>query len=296
MKLVTLLNKHAEHSLPGELPQILGDSFLLQHNKVYRQVRRQTLDLGFSFSDQFHPDYIAFPMGQLENILSEKVIPFVNNVEVLKSLNQRSSASLEWDHVVDNLKPNYVFHESCHAIARSVTIKSTNLNEHLAVLLIEESFANTCEFFAIADAQDHTHRLFLEVNSYFTVFEDRTHLKKMIEKNGAVSVFKFMLLCYLHSNFLNERLDDQDFKKILALTKLENAPELKVLKTLAENAFALNPRFRYATTEMYLRLNGLDIRVEDALDFDHFALIESNQNLTHFISELSLLIGAHHEH
>ncbi len=291
MKLSVLLAKHDEAISNGCLKLSLGDGYLLQHNKVFRRIRQKALSLGFVYSDDINPDYIAFPMGQLEKILNTKTIPYVNNVTTLKNLNQHSKTPLEWDHIVDNLKPNYVFHESSHAVARSFSFKATDLPRQLMVMLIEESFANTCEFFAIADAQEMTHKLFLEVNSYFTVFEDRTNLKKALEKHGSTSVFKFMLLCYLHSNFLNDRLHENDFKKIFELSRFELPSEAHVFKNLAQNAFALNARFRYTTTEMYLRLNGLEASVKQALSFDYLKLIKTDTNLNDLISNLSLFIG-----
>lgn len=292
MRLANLLQKHSEISFPGDLKKNLGDGFLLTNNSIYRQIRLKAVDLGFKYSTEVSEDYLAFPMGQLENILQQKVIPYVNNVTPLINLNSKTSSSLDWDHVIDNLKPNYVFHESCHAVSRSVVSRSNidKFKSRLTTTLIEESFANTCEFFAISEAQDQMHRIFLEVNSYFTIFEDRTLLKKMIEQNGKSALFKFMLLCYLHSNFLNENLEDKDFKKIIELAQLEIKTEIKAIKSLAKNAFALNPRFRYTTTEMYLRLNEMSQSVEEAVDFDYLQLIKEDKNLNHFIAELSLLV------
>ncbi len=292
MKLSNLLQKHEESQCPQGISNILGDGYLMQQNRIFRQVREKTLAMGFRYSDRADSDYLAFPMGQLETILSEKVIPYVNNVDSLIKLNQKTRSSLNWDHVVDNLRPNYVFHESCHTIARSISPQSSDFKERLTIILIEESFANTCEFFAIAEAQDLIHRTFLEMNSYFTVFEDRTHLKKMIESHSATSIFKFMFLCYLHSNFLNERIDDNDLKAILALTAFNKNVEIKTLRSLAENVFALNPRFRYATTEMYLRLNGFNQSVQNALDFEYLSLLNNNKSMIEFINQLSHFAGA----
>ncbi|WP_148284973.1 hypothetical protein [Pseudobdellovibrio exovorus] len=236
-------------------------------------------------------------MGQLEEILVKKSIPYVDNVTPLEELNARTSSQLDWDHVVDNLRPNYVFHESCHAIARSLATRpiSSSIDEakiQITQMLIEESFANTCEFFAIAEAHEVIHRTFLEMNSYFTVFEDRTHLKKAIQKHGARPLFHFMLLCYLHSNFLNEQIGENDFKRFYSLSHLEpDKSDHKALKVLSENAFALNPRFRYTTTEMYLHLNGIHTTVTQALGFDYIKLIETHEGLKQNLQQLSHLIG-----
>ncbi len=294
MKLSSMLLKHFEAPQAG-LASNFGDSFLIQNVGIYEAVRKKSLSLGFTYSDKPDANYLAFPMSQLENLMATKIIPYIDNVTALKALNLKAG-ELEWDHVVDNLKPNFVFHESCHAIAHSLrqNVKMTDLQVRLTALLIEESFANTCEFFAIADASDPACRNFLEVNSYFTAFEDRTHLKKAIEKSGAVRVFKFLLLGYVHSNFLNEKMADTDLKNILEVANLKNA-DTAALKSLVKNCFNLNPRFRYTTTEMYLRVNGVNTPVEQALDFDYLQLIKNKPELSELITSLSEIAGANNE-
>lgn len=298
MKLSAMLQKHLESENPQGLSCNFGDAYLLKNNLVYKNIRRKTLSSGFSFSDSPDADYLAFPMGQLENVLSRKVIPYTDNFSAVKTLSAKAG-NLDWDHVVDNLKPNYIFHESCHAIARTeskeVLGKDATLQTRLTTLLIEESFANACEFFAIADAGDQFSRNFLQINSYFTVFDDRTHLRKTIEKVGAADVFKVMLLGYLHSNFLNEKMTDADFKRILDLTAFKKMEAAPTLKSLAKNCFALNPRFRYTTTEMYLRVNNVAAAVEEALDFDYLQLVKNNSQIMKFINSLSQIAGDENE-
>lgn len=278
MKLTSLLQKHFDTQQAG-LSNNLGDGYLVTNNSVYRTIRKKSQELKFTFTDKPNPEYIALPMSQLENILSSKAIPYSNNVDVLKKLNEKIPGQIEWDHVVDNIKPNYVFHESCHVVARHLVeqlkLKDTSdIKTKITVMLLEESFANTCEFMATADASDETHRLFLEVNSYFTVFDDRTHLKNAMRDLGFSVVFKFMLMSYLHSNFLNEKLS-------------EKTPN-KTLKSLGKNAFALNPRFRFTTTELYLRLHGIKQPVTEALKFDYLAVIEHNPSLQNLIQTMEL--------
>lgn len=296
MKLSNLLQKHQEITDPRALSKCLGDGYLNQRNRIFRAIREETISLGYTYSDRQNDEYLAFPMGQLENILTTKTIPFTNNVDALVALNQKTNSQLEWDHIVDNLKPNYVFHESCHAIARSKSPTNLDFQSRLTTILLEESFANACEYFAIVDAQDHLHKAFLEVNSYFVAFEDRSNLKKIMDTTSPHEIFKFMLLAYMHSNFLNERFDDQSFKSILDFVDFKKKPDEKSLKTLAKIVFALNPRFRYTTTEMYLRLNGISEAVENAVNFDYLKVISNSHSIHQFLNQLSTLAGDAYEH
>lgn len=298
MKLSNILKKHNKVSPTNSLTNSLGDGFLVENNLVFRAIRKSALKFDYKFSTELNPDYLAFPMGQLEWILKEKKIPYLDNVSAIQKLNGRTNDSLDWDHIVDNLKPNYVFHESCHAVARWLKQKHLNLKktsqsdlpaEHSLIteMLIEESFANTCEFLAIAFAQDAIHRLFIEMNSYFILFDDRTHLKNAIEKYGMNKVFKFMLYCYLLSNFLRDSISDHELKKILSFVSLCANTEIKLFRSLSQNAFALNPRFRFTTTEMYLRLNSIHRPVQEALNFDPISLVEKRKDFGIWIDELS---------
>lgn len=286
MKLTALLQKHEATKASG-LNLSLGDGYLVANNSTYGTVRKKVQTFDFKFSSTPTPEYLAFPMSQLENLLSSKTIYFQNNSDILTSLDKKIPQQIEWGHVGDNLKPNYVFHESCHAIARSISSRlglaaSTDKKTKLVTMLLEESFANTCEFMAILDAQDTTHKTFLEVNSFFTKFDDRTHLKNLVQEVGYKAVFKFMIFAYLHSNFLNEYFTPEQFSRVNKLTF-----EHKALKNLSKNAFELNPGFRFNTTEFYLRLNGINENVLDALEFDYLTIIEQNPTFKKLIDELT---------
>ena len=286
MKLTALLQKHESTKASG-LDLSLGDGYLVSNNSIYAAVRAKTKSLNFNFSSEPSAEYLVFPMSQLENLLSTKTIYFQNNSEVLATLDQKSPQTIEWDHIGGNLKANYVFHESCHGIARHISTQigltqDKDQKKKLITMLIEESFANTCEFMAIAEAQDATHKTFLEVNSFFTKFDDRTHLKNLIAEVGHKKVIKFMIFAYLHSNFLNEHFSSQQLTRITKLTF-----DHKALKNLSKNAFELSPGFRFNTTELYLRLNGINENVLDVLEFDYLSIIEQNPSFIKFIDELT---------
>lgn len=286
MKLTALLQKHESTKASGLLLS-LGDGYLVANNSYYGVIRKKVEALNFKFSSAPNQDYLAFPMSQLENLLSSKTIYFQNNIDTLMQLDQKVPQHIVWDHIGGNLKANYVFHESCHAIARSISTrlgltKGTDQQAKLIVMLLEESFANTCEFMAINEAQDAVHKIFLEANSFFTRFDDRTHLKNLIQEMGHKKVFKFMLLAYLHSNFLNEHFTQNDLSRVMKLTFNH-----KALKNLSRNAFELSPGFRFNTTELYLRLNGINQNVLDALAFDYLTIVEHNPNLLKLIDELT---------
>lgn len=255
-------------------------------------VRIAALQAGFTFTEQVDSFYASLPLSQLDTILSNRKIPFQNNVDVLFSLEAKVPGQIEWDFISDGLKQNHVFHESCHAIARNLkqSLKfDPNKQTQLMLTMIEESFANTCEFLAVADAADPVHRIFYEWNSYVCLFEDRSNIKKALAEIGRKEVFKFFIMAHLYSNFLNERWLEGDFLRVLNLCLLNEIGEThkKTLRVLSKESFTLNPRFRYVTTSFYLRFNGLSENVDQALNFDPIHMVESNSVLQNWIDRLS---------
>lgn len=293
MKISSLLKNHIDKTILISIHDNLGDGFLLQNNPIYKKIRHYTLELGFTFTNSPDSDYLTFPMGQLEVILEKKQIPYLDNVSPLQKINAQTKSNVEWKHVVENLKPNYLFHESSHAVARSLRPNKTNsLNETITFTLLEESFANTCEFLALAYAHDPIHKCYLEMNSFCTLFEARSTLNKMIQSHGLQNIFKFMILCYLHSNFLFEKLSEKNLNTIFDICDLKSNVDIKAFKNLAHYAFELNPNFRYTTTEMYLQLNGIFNSVEQVLDFDFMQSFKSSTILQKYILDLNNIFSS----
>ncbi len=304
MKLASLLEQHKKSSdQAGALKDSFGDGFLIANNSIYRSVRKQALAAGFRFSTAQSDAYRVLPLSQLDVILKTKIVPYFDNVSVLFQLEAKMPRETAWDDISDNLKGNSVFHEACHAVARSLApdlalklVTETNADSlHARVLagLLEESFANTCELLSITDAGDQVHRIFLELNSYVYMLDNRVHLVNAGQMFGREAFFKFVMLCYLHSNFLRD-LSDKSFERCVALAcegsavalKAAKDPKLrKSLRQISKIAFQLNPRFREVTTRFYLRLNGIRIEVSDLHDFDFLAVVGAAPSAQKFLSD-----------
>ena len=292
MKLKNILKQHLEPISENALKTNLGDSFLLKNNQIYKEIRQAALKADFSFTDNVDSSYTSLPLSQLDLILKRKTIPFHNNVDVLFDIEAKSPGQIEWDFICDGLKQNHIFHESCHAVARTLSSDFTfgsGKELLLVIALMEESFANTCELLAVQDTTDAIHKIFYEWNSYICIFQEKTNLKKALVEIGRSQVFKFFILSYLYCNFLHERWEDSDFQRVLKLCFGAKVSEQtkKILRALSKEVFTLNPRFRYATTSFYLRTNGYNETIENALSFDPLALIEKNEDLKKWLERLS---------
>ncbi len=289
MKLTALLEKNQSVISEFGLGQNLGDHYLCTHNKIFANIRRAVLRHGFSFSDAQNRFYEALPLSQLDWILEKKTIPFCDNVGVLQDVDLKAKNQISWDDICDQLKRNYLFHESCHGVARSILGKQKidllgaqiedSVHRHLLRVFIEESFANTCELISIVDARDASHRIFFEWNSYVCMFNERSNLIQAISTFGESQVFKFVMLCYLHFHFQNDRLEDSQFQRILNFSKYDfnvKPQAIKQMRSIAKIAFQLNPRFRETTTSFYLKKSGIAAPIEKLLEFDFMKVLENS--------------------
>lgn len=258
MKVDRLLQADQDSKSDNSLANCFGDSYLVRKNKIYQNLRNLCLQEDFRFSSEFNANYTALPLTQLENILQQKCIPYHDNVSVLKLLDSQLG-DLDWQEVAENLKQNFVMHESCHAVVRA-GLQKLGVAKSTFTLLLEESFANTSELFLILEASETTHKIFVDLNSYSAVFEIRTNLAKICRDIGYEKTFVFFVLGYLHSNYHFDVLAEKDFLQLVGIVdnifdKKTEQESFKALKALLKICFTLDENFKKVTTGLFLRLN-----------------------------------------
>jgi hypothetical protein len=90
MKLFRLLEQHDHWCPEGSFSEILGDGFLLEHNRLYRTIRKATLERGFILTSEFNPAYLALPLAQLESLIEKKRFHFSTMSQFSERLRARS--------------------------------------------------------------------------------------------------------------------------------------------------------------------------------------------------------------
>lgn len=298
MKLTQLLKIHTEYLNPESLNTNLGDGYLYKNNSIYRNIRQLIQSKKINLSHQPNLAYQALPLAELQNILTEKTIPYFDNVTYLNLLDQKRRDIFYWDEVVDQVKKNNLLHESCHAVFHDEILNLPATNETLKMLnmLLEESLANTCELLSIKDVHNATHRIFHEMNSYNSVYEERGRLNQILDQTSGSFLFKFTFLSYLCSNYLlsevTEKQLDQMFK--LCLKNEKSAKTEQALKEHRRNirailkiTFALNPRFREVTTAFYAKLNNINTPLNTLLKFDFLEHLNNEPQILNLIHSMS---------
>jgi hypothetical protein len=284
VKISRLLEFHDQATSSKSLAHNLGDGFLLKNNLIYRNIREAAFESGFKFSSETNNAYLALPLTQLDALLNNKILPYIDNVSVLRSL----PPPIGWDEISDGLKRNHLFHESCHAVAS--TYLQTKQKD-LFAMMFEESFANICELLAVVFAEDPVHRIFLAANSYTLLNDQRTHLKNAMKTFGNRQLLIFLMLAYMHANFLRDSMTEKDFERTsqIAFGKKTAGGEAKPLKALAKIAFTLDERFRTVTSQLHLKLNGIDPTKIDLREKDFLKIIESREEIKKAIVKVSEL-------
>lgn len=313
MKIQKILEQHNKFKSKTSLEKNLGDGLLLEKNKIYQQIRQKSLDFGFQYDSTPNEAYWVLPLSQLETLIQSQKIPYVNNVSVLEQIEKKIPGASSWDDVTDNLKRNHLFHEACHGIARTVAKKyfkelggnAVNANgsnykeKNILKLMIEESFANTCELVGIMEVDDAFHKLFYEINSYIFMFEDKSNLKNLFSEYGKKKAFQFLLLSYLHANYIHPRFEDKNLDSVLkllfeksgGLTAIKSdAKKMKTFRAISKVSFELNPRFRMVTSVFYLKLIGYPVSQEDLMKMDFMRQLTNEHVFMDFINELTDLV------
>jgi len=179
LKVSDVLGNDEQYTSSTALPDSLGDRYLCTNNALFRAVRDSALRADFEFyatADDLWLDYQTGSLYCLQRILERRRIPFSPNALLLKNILRDNE---EYECVpkllLQTIKRNYVFHESCHCIAHHL-LQTAPLSGIWARLpakdalvrksLVAEAFANAMEWLALSYVDSPTHAFFLNFNSY----------------------------------------------------------------------------------------------------------------------------------
>lgn len=297
IKLQRVLEVHREYSTPSSLQDNLGDGYLLQNNPVFANIRRAVRELGFRFTSQRFEQYQAHSLSQLPLILEKRLIPYVATVEALERLEAMAPASLTWNVAVAPTR-SLLHHESSHALAYTYLTRMwpfpatsaalTGYRQRALKALMEESLANTIDYFTTCGTRDVCHKIFLTQCGFY----DRRFYAALVplkRELGTTATFKLIWLAYMHVNFLFRELREDRLERCLELAldgELATIPRRtgarlrSLAKTACQTAFLMNqPEFRLVTARLYFRTQGIPTPLLRLLDFDFMSRLEQQATL-----------------
>jgi hypothetical protein len=293
LKVSELLAEQRRCHGPGRLLENLGDGFLYRKNPFFRRIRDAALRRKIGFTLRDPGDYFAFPLVALDTVLRTRKVPYRANYSALRAFERTRPGFFALADLRQNRPlPNYVLHESAHAVAfhelygrpRDVFAALSDPSKLVCVLL-GEAFAMTSEYFAACAVTGTLHDWFFSINSY----RHRTPAKKAVgelaQTLGMPLLVWLVLIGFLQNNFFVEHFSQRTLDRALELSPLGAAPRIspanrsKLSRALTA-LMVMNPEFRYDTARLFLTMHGYPRTIESVLAKDPLDLIAADPALT----------------
>jgi hypothetical protein len=268
------------------LAESVGDGFLYLKNPFFRRVRDAALAAGFRFTLEDEGAYYGFPLIHLDTILSRRKIPYRPSFTALEHLEARRPGFFTLADLQKNRPaPNYLLHESAHAVAfhelfgRPKSVAAA-LSEPTALvkLMLGESFAMTAEYFAACAVSGQPHGWFFSISSYRHRTQRKKAVGQLLQRHGFEFVGRAVLLSFLYNNFLVDRLDRQQLGALAEAADSRVARRLKPadlrqLGSALNGLMVMNPEFRYDTSRLFLTMFGRSRNIRRELSEDPLELL-----------------------
>jgi hypothetical protein len=299
VSLAELLALQQQSHGPARLLQNLGDGFLYQKNPFFRRIRDATRARGIGFMLADPGDYFAFPLVALDAVLRTRKVPYRANYAALRAFERTRPGFFTLADLHKNRpQPNYLLHESAHALAfhelfgrpRDTHAALSDPSKLLQIVL-GEAYAMTAEYFAACAVSGPIHAWFFSINSY----RHRTPAKKavgeLVSRLGLPLMVWLVLLAFLQNNFFVERLAMKTLERGLGLYPLGRLPSVsradRVRLCRALSALmVMNPEFREDTARLYLTMHGYRRNIRSVLSGEPLDLIESGTDLAKPLTRL----------
>ena len=282
----------------------MGDGFLYLNNPFFRRVRDASLAAGFRFTLVDPGAYYGFPLVHLDTILSRRQIPYRPSFTALEHLEERRPGFFTLADLQKNRPtPNYLLHESAHAVAFQALFGRPRdvgaaLSEpgSLVKLMLGESFAMTAEYFAACAVRGQPHAWFFSISSYRHRTQKKKAVGELLERHGFDFVGRAVLLAFLYNNFLVDRLDRRQ------LAALADAADPRVARRLSPSALrqlgsslsglmVMSPEFRYDTSRLFLSMFGRSRNIRRELSADPLSLLGADSQAQAAVAKLVALLG-----
>jgi hypothetical protein len=275
MTIAELLRIQRKSHGPARLQQNLGDGFLYLKNPFFRRLRdaARARGIGFTLSDP--GDYFAFPLAALDTVLRTRKVPYRANHAALVAFERARPGYFTLADLRHNRPlPNYVLHESAHAVAfHELFGRPSDVSRALGEpskrvhVVLGEAYAMASEYFAACAVSGSVHSWFFSINSYRHRTPGKLAIARFIEQLGTPLVVWLVLVAFLENNFFVERFSVKLLDRALGAAPLPRAPSLssadRVRLARALSALmVMNPEFREDTARLFFGLHGYarDIR------------------------------------
>jgi hypothetical protein len=277
---------------------------LYLHNPYFRRIRDAALKAGFRFSLRDEQAYFGFPLIHLDSILSSRTIPYRPSFTSLRHLEQRRPGYFTLADLQQNRPtPNYLLHESAHAVAFHALFGRPDdvgvaFSEPRALVkaLLSESFAMTTEYFAACAVRGQPHAWFFSISSYRHRTQKKKAVGELLERHGFDFVGRAVLLAFLFNNFLVDRLSAKQASRLAhvadaAVARRLSSLALRQLTSTLNGLMVMSPEFRYDTARLFLTMFGRSRNIRRELSVDPLDALEREPRARAGVERLITLLG-----
>ena len=276
----------------ARLLQNLGDGFLYRQNPFFKRMRDAALKRSIRFTLTDPGDYFAFPLVALDTVLRTRRVPYRANYAALIAFERtRPGFFTLADFRLNRPLPNYVLHESAHAVAfhelfgrpRDVPAALSDPAALVRVVL-GEAYAMTTEYFAACAVSGPLHDWLFSINSYRHRTPGKKAVGELVERLGLPLLVWLILVAFLQNNCFVERFTRPLLERALELYPLPGARPV----SLADRArlcralsalMVMNPEFREDTARLYLTMHGYGRNIRRVLGDDPLERIAADPQL-----------------
>jgi hypothetical protein len=288
----------------NRLAESVGDGFLYLDNPFFRRVRDATVKAGFRFSLTDGGGYYGFPLIHLDTLLSRREIPYRPSFTALEHLEQLRPGFFTLADLQKNRPaPNYLLHESAHAVAfRALFGRTKDVRaafsepSALIALMLGEAFAMTAEYFAACAVRGQPHAWFFSISSYRHRTQKKKAIGELLERYGFDFVGRAVLLAFLYHNFLVDRLESRQVARLAHLAdpgvaRRFTPAERRNLASTLSGLMQMSPEFRYDTSRLFLAMFGRSRNIRRELSSEPLLLLEADPARLEALRDLVGLLG-----
>jgi hypothetical protein len=282
----------------------VGDGFLYLNNPYVRRVRDAALAAGFRFTLTDDGAYFGFPLVQLDTLLRTRKIPYRPSFPALLHLERSRPGFFRLSDLQHNRPaPNYLLHESAHAVAFSALFgrprdvrAALSAPRALVKIMLGESFAMTAEYFAACAVRGQPHAWLFSISSYRRRTQKKKAVGELLKRYGFDFVARAVLLAFLYNNFLVDRLSSQQVERLLQVADPDvarrlRAPARRAIRATLSGLMVMSPEFRYDTSRLFLAMFGRSRDIRRELSADPLLLLAADPEATATLSRLTRVLG-----
>ena len=307
LPLSALLAEQRRSHGSGRLLENLGDGYLYRENPFFRRIRVAARRRSIRFTLTDPGDYFAFPLVALDTVLRTRQVPYRANYSALCAFDRsRPGFFTLADLRLNRPLPNYILHESAHAVAfhelfgRPDDVSAALSNPKKIVhVLLGEAYAMTAEYLAACAVDGVLHDWFFSINSYRHRTPAKKAIGEFIAEIGLPLVTWLLLIAFLENNFFVERLSVSVLDRALAAFPGPRAPRLTPttrarLARALSSLMVMDPEFRENTARLFLTMHGYSRNIRHILRDDPLTLLEADSALPPALERLIAILCDDH--